>query len=230
MGLWDALTGRSKPVQANLDALFALPSAAITLQTAAGLPAHRRRLGLLPRRRGRGVRPDAERRRRAARQRRRPGRRAQHRRLRLHLAAGPPGPDDLSALVTDLHTVNTSLEAQGFGPSLLCSLVGFKTRPDVRLGLVYLYKQGTFYPFAPAGPAAARQPAGDPGPRPARGRPARRAATLSRWMPLWGAPGLEVVAVVRPVSQRPVSQRLEGQRNCPSGRYAAGGRIPRTAR
>ena len=28
--------GRSKPVKANLDALFALPTAAITLQTAAG--------------------------------------------------------------------------------------------------------------------------------------------------------------------------------------------------
>ena len=36
MGLWDTLTGRSKPVRANLDALFSLPSAAITLQTAAG--------------------------------------------------------------------------------------------------------------------------------------------------------------------------------------------------
>ena len=36
MGLWSTLTGRSKPVQANLDALFALPAAAITLQTAAG--------------------------------------------------------------------------------------------------------------------------------------------------------------------------------------------------
>ena len=36
MRLWDVLTGRSKPVKANLDALFALPTAAITLQTAAG--------------------------------------------------------------------------------------------------------------------------------------------------------------------------------------------------
>jgi hypothetical protein len=35
----DALMGRTKPIQANLDALFALPSAAITLQSAAGLTA-----------------------------------------------------------------------------------------------------------------------------------------------------------------------------------------------
>src|SRR3981081_2476134 len=35
MGFLDALLGRAKPVPPNLDALFALPSAAITLQVAA---------------------------------------------------------------------------------------------------------------------------------------------------------------------------------------------------
>ena len=34
MGLLDALLGRTKPVPPNLDALFAVPSAAITLQAA----------------------------------------------------------------------------------------------------------------------------------------------------------------------------------------------------
>jgi len=37
VGFLDALRGRSQPVRANLDALFALPSAAVTLETAAGL-------------------------------------------------------------------------------------------------------------------------------------------------------------------------------------------------
>lgn len=37
MGLLDTILGRSKPVRANLDALFALPSAAVTLQASAGL-------------------------------------------------------------------------------------------------------------------------------------------------------------------------------------------------
>ncbi len=37
MGLFDTLLGRTKPVRANLDALFSLPSAAITLQVTAGL-------------------------------------------------------------------------------------------------------------------------------------------------------------------------------------------------
>jgi hypothetical protein len=37
MGLFDTLLGRTKPAKANLDALFALPSAGITLQVSCGL-------------------------------------------------------------------------------------------------------------------------------------------------------------------------------------------------
>jgi hypothetical protein len=37
VGLLDTILGRSKPVRANLDALFALPTAALTLQSAGGL-------------------------------------------------------------------------------------------------------------------------------------------------------------------------------------------------
>ena len=37
MGLFDTILGRTKPVRANLDALFALPTAALTLQSAGGL-------------------------------------------------------------------------------------------------------------------------------------------------------------------------------------------------
>ncbi len=36
MGLWTSLLGRSRPKQANLDALFLVPSAAITLETTLG--------------------------------------------------------------------------------------------------------------------------------------------------------------------------------------------------
>jgi hypothetical protein len=42
MGLFDTLLGRSKPVRPNLDNLFALPSAAVTLQVSAGLSSTRK--------------------------------------------------------------------------------------------------------------------------------------------------------------------------------------------
>ena len=56
---------------------------------------------------------------------------------------------DTSGLCTDLHAVNSTLGDAGFGPGLLCSLVAFADATDRRVGLVYLYKQGTFYPFSP---------------------------------------------------------------------------------
>ena len=189
MGLWDTITGRTKPVQANLDALFSLPSAAITLQTAAGfMPTG---FGSVCFRAAEGAAF------------------AQTQRDVVELLDNDDDPDvvqstdeygftwllvqqkpdDLPALVTDLHTVNTSLEEQGFGPSLLCSLVGFTDPAGRTLGLVYLYKQGSFYPFVPQGDKRRDNlleiqvrdlVSGD--------LPVEK--ELSRWMPLWGAPGL----------------------------------------
>ena len=57
-------------------------------------------------------------------------------------------PPDLESLVTDLHAVNSGLLDAGFGSALLCTVICFTggVRP---LALVYLYKRGTWYPFAP---------------------------------------------------------------------------------
>jgi hypothetical protein len=192
MGFWDALTGRSKPVRANLDALFSLPAAAVTLQTSLGFVptgvgsvCYRAAEGAAFAQTQRDVvtlldnddDPDVE---------------SSTDGFGFTWLLARQSPDDLPALVTDLHTVNTSLEAQGFGTSLLCSLVGFTDPSGRSLGLVYLYKQGTFYPFAP-------QPSGGPQRRDnlleiqVRDRLAGDLPVepqLSRWMPLWGAPGL----------------------------------------
>ncbi len=98
----------------------------------------------------------------------------QHRRLRLHLADRRTAttPTDVGRLCTDLHAVNTALEEQGFGSGLLCSLVPFADAGGSpgRAGLPL--QAGHVLPVRPDRPAAARQPARDPGPR----RPGRRAA------------------------------------------------------
>jgi hypothetical protein len=102
-------------------------------------------------------------------------------------------PDDVAGLVTELHAVNSSLEGAGYGPQLLCSVVGFRDPSGERpaVGLVYLYKRGAFYPFAPAGGGTERRDnAVELQVRAVIGGELKIEADLARWFPVWGAPGL----------------------------------------
>ncbi|HXZ73481.1 MAG TPA: hypothetical protein VEH31_21765, partial [Streptosporangiaceae bacterium] len=58
-----------------------------------------------------------------------------------------------------------------------------------RLGIIYLYKRGTFYPFAPLG-GERRDNALELQVRGAVGADLKIETDLSRWFPVWGAPGL----------------------------------------
>ncbi|MFJ3805051.1 hypothetical protein ACIPWE_01560 [Streptomyces sp. NPDC090073] len=194
MGLLDILLGRTKPVAPDLDQLFALPSVAVTLQAAAGFTPT-----------GHGAVCFATVEGAAFEQ--------THREVQALLDAdadrsGPPvelrqddygyswlvsrrAPDQLPQLVNDLHAVNSSMEVNGFGPQLLCSLAGFTDDAGRRLALVYLYKRGTFYPFAPlSGTAQRRDNALELRVKAALGDDLRIEQDLSRWFPVWGAPGL----------------------------------------
>lgn len=194
MGLLDILLGRTKPALPDLDQLFGLPSAAVTLEAAAGY-----------RPTGQGAVCFATVEGAAFEQ--------AHREVQALLDAdedrsGPPvelsqdaygyswllsrrTPDQLPELVNDLHAVNSAMEVNGFGPQLLCSLAGFRDDADRRLALVYLYKRGTFYPFAPLpGGAQRRDNALELRVKAALGDDLRIEQDLSRWFPVWGAPGL----------------------------------------
>lgn len=199
MGLLDIILGRTKPVAPDLDRLFALPSASVTLEAAVSLTPTG--TGAVCFATVEGAAFDDVR-----------------RQVRALLDAdagrtGPPveierdeygyswlvsrrGPEELPALVSDLHAVNSALESDGFGPQLLCSVVGFRGDEDGdgvgrRLGLVYLYKRGTFYPFAPLpGAGQRRDNALELRVQAALGDDLRIEPELSRWFPIWGAPGL----------------------------------------
>ncbi|GAB3447316.1 hypothetical protein GCM10027570_19570 [Streptomonospora sediminis] len=207
MSFLRALLGRSKPAQPDLDALFGLPSAAITLQAAAGLRptgtgsvAFRAAEGqaftelqqsvtdLLNADEGPDVEAVAD----------------EYGYTWLVLQAIEPGQQDtagpaappagagesgISELVTDIHAVNSSLEAHGFGPSLLCSLVAFTDANDRRVALVYLYKRGTFYPFAPLS-GQRRDNAFELQVEAAVGNDLAIEQDKARWFPVYGAPGL----------------------------------------
>jgi hypothetical protein len=190
VGFLDTLLGRTKPVQPKLDALFALPTAAVTLQ--AGMSFTPTGTGSVCFRPAEG--------------------RAFHEiegevRELLSMGADAPrvdvtsdsygftwlvckhSPDEMESLVTDLHAVNTSLAEGGFGPQLLCTLVGFTDAAARKLGIVYLYKRGTFYPFAPQS-GEHRDNALELEVRGNVGSDLNFETDLSRWFPVWGAPGL----------------------------------------
>ncbi|MFJ8359789.1 hypothetical protein [Streptomyces sp. NPDC093984] len=194
MGFLDILLGRTKPVAPDLDQLFALPSAAITLEAAAGFtPTGTGAVCFATVEGGAFTQANRE--------------------VQALLDAdtdrtGPPvelrrddygyswlvsrrTPDQLSALVNDLHAVNSAMEVNGFGPQLLCSVAGFQGPGGRRLGLVYLYKRGTYYPFAPlAGQGERRDNALELQIKAALANDLRIEQDLGRWFPIWGAPGL----------------------------------------
>jgi hypothetical protein len=198
VGLFDSILGRSKPAKPDLDQIFGLPSAAVTLEVSLGLTSTGTGSVAFRAPEGRAF-ADVQ---------------AEVQAL-LDADGGPKvevavdsfgytwlvcrtDPPDLSALVTDLHAINTTLQDSGFGPTLLCSLASF-TDGTRTLGLVYLFKRGTFYPFAPAVPTGTTIDGT---------APQRRDNVLeiqlrdllkddlriepdtSRWFAVWGAPGL----------------------------------------
>jgi hypothetical protein len=190
VGFLDALLGRTKPVPPNLDELFALPSAAITLQAATDfLPTG---IGSVCFRAVEGkafsdIEKDVT-----------DLLNMGENKTPIKVSADSydytwvvctHAADDIEGLVTDLHAVNSSLELGGFGPQLLCTILGFKGSGASRLGLVYLYKRGTFYPFAPQG-GERRDSATELRVRGVLGDDLKIEPELGRWFPVWGAPGL----------------------------------------
>jgi hypothetical protein len=193
VGFLDALLGRSKPVKPDLDQLFGLPSAAITLEAATGFKPTGAGSVCFSAVEG-GAFAEVQ----------------QDVRALLDLDAGPGDPpvevsrdaygytwllvrhppEDTAGLVGDLHAVNSALEGQGFGPQLLCSLAAFRDAEGRSLALVYLYKRGAFYPFAPR-PGEKRDNALELQVKALLGNDLRLEQDLTRWFPVWGAPGLD---------------------------------------
>ncbi len=215
--IFDVLLGRTKPVQANLDELFGLVSAQITLQAGQALlptgqagvcfkavagrsfaetAAEASQLLGLDDSSGAATAPGA-----AA-----PGAAVQPLGTGLRQEDDQYGfhwvvltVPDFQDLVNQVHVVNSTLQDNGYGPQLLCSVFGFHADPSASeemrreappiMYLVYLYKRGAFYPFIPL-------PGGD------ERRDVQREIVMQqvladdlkvepdkeRWMPLWGLP------------------------------------------
>ncbi|MEV0915320.1 hypothetical protein AB0I93_13760 [Streptomyces sp. NPDC049967] len=194
MGLLDTILGRSKPVRPDLDQLFAVPSAALTLQAATGfVPTGLGSVCFAGVEGGTFARIQQDVRELLDADTAHGGIPVEFSRDSYGytwLLARQPA-EDTAALVNDLHAVNTLLQDGGFGPQLLCSLIAFRDDRDRPLALVYLFKRGAFYPFAPVpGSGEKRDNQLELQVRAALGDDLRVEKDLARWFPVWGAPGL----------------------------------------
>jgi hypothetical protein len=190
VGLLDSLLGRTKPVQANLDHLFGLPGAQITLEATESIvptgkagvcfkPAVGQAFaatetefeGLL----SLGEDTDGE----------------------IHITKDADSfgyrwivvtSSDFNSLVTRVHLVNMTLQEHGYDQQLLCSVFGFAPKGSKASSfLVYLYKRGTFYPFVPTG-AERRDNEAEMRLSAELGDDLAIEKELDRWFPLWDLP------------------------------------------
>ena len=162
MGFMDALLGRTKPVSANLDRMFRMTNAKLTLEAQESyLPTGKAGVCFRPMVGNSFANAEAE-----------------IKELlgiddssssatslsttRMDQSEDQYGfkwiiveSDDFEELVTRVHYVNATLNDHGWSPQLLCSVFGFtpgKTGSYQNLSdmyIVYLYKRATFYPFVP---------------------------------------------------------------------------------
>lgn len=191
MKIIDALLGRTKAAPANLDALFALPSAAISLEAAAGLRTAGQAAVAFKPASGTGFTTATE-----------------ELAPLLDLSANQSASklsfvddsfgyrwvvvqdDQLEDLVATVHLVNATLADRGFSSQLLCSVFAFHDEHDEHDAsclLVYLFKRGTFYPFAPRANER-RDNELELQVRAAVTEELPMEADLSRWFALWGVP------------------------------------------
>jgi len=195
MGLFDTILGRTKPIKANLDALFALPAAAVTLQVSAGLEATGRAGVCFKPPAGQpfeNVQSDLEQLLNMDADQSTTVRHVGDTYGYRWIVVEGKALDDL---VTRVHMVHSSLEDAGWSTQLLCSVFGFApgSATDVAdavsepLYIVYLAKRGTFYPFAPNGKEQ-RDTELELRIRSVITEDLPIESDLSRWFPLWDLP------------------------------------------
>jgi len=150
VGLLDVLRGRTRQVAPKLDAIFALPTAAVTLETACSIvPSGHGGICFKASAQDADANAEIDELLKDDVDPSTISRVTDDLGFTWVVVADP----DVSSLVTRLHGADTTLEEHGLGPHLLCAVVGF-TDAEGSSGaapcyLVYLFKQGTFYPFAP---------------------------------------------------------------------------------
>ncbi|HLX78783.1 MAG TPA: hypothetical protein VKR27_07850 [Acidimicrobiales bacterium] len=195
MGFLDALLGRTKPAQPNLERLFGLPDARITLEVQEGLvptgeagvcfkPASGQEFASTEKEFASLLNLGDD-----------TGARMSEETDEFGYRWVVLDADDFGTLVTRVHMTNSTLQDNGYGPQLLCSIFGFGQKPATEgtkpqgatVYLVYLYKRGTFYPFVPVGQERRDNEAELRLKNELSGDLAIE-SDLTRWFPMWKVP------------------------------------------
>jgi hypothetical protein len=95
---------------------------------------------------------------------------------------------DFEDLVVGINGVSTALEAGGYGDRVLCAVFSFRDSSDKRVYWIYNYKRGAFYPFVPAPGTQQRDTERELRLKAQIGNELPVEAELERWFPLWDIP------------------------------------------
>lgn len=189
VGFLDAILGGKKRLKrANLDRLFALATAQVTLDAELQLkPSGAAAVVYKPLSAGEF------------------GMAADEMRELLHVAAREAGSEverrsddygyewlvirdeDFEDLITAIHLISSELQAKGFGEQLLAAVFPFRGE-DRETYLIYGYKRGTFWPFIPTGEGQKRDNAAELRVKNELERELPIEPDLTRWMGLFDAP------------------------------------------
>jgi hypothetical protein len=151
LGLGDVLFGRKRLKGANLDKLFALSTAAISLEAELNLkPAGVAAVVFKPLSAGEFARAESEIDELLGVAAQDSGSRVRRRSDSFGFEWLVIHDEHFEDLVTTTHLVSSELEARGFGGQLLAAVFPFEGG-EHPVYLIYGYKRGTFWPFVPSG-------------------------------------------------------------------------------
>lgn len=98
------------------------------------------------------------------------------------------GDAEFEDLVVGVNVVSQALQDGGYGERILCAVFSFRDAHDGHVYWIYNYKRGAYYPFVPAGGEQRRDTERELRLKAQIGSELPVEPELERWFPLWGIP------------------------------------------
>jgi len=96
--------------------------------------------------------------------------------------------EDFEDLVVGVNVVSQALQDGGYGERILCAVFAFRDADGKPVYWIYNYKRGSYYPFVPSGGAQRRDSERELRLKAQIGNELPIEPELERWFPLWGIP------------------------------------------